>query len=81
MKQRCYNPEHPGYAETGALGITICPEWIEKKEGFMNFLIDMGEPPVSEKRHGLSRVDLSKPYSKENCEWRSWDKIRKNQRR
>ena len=37
MKTRCFNFKHTFYAEYGGRGITICPEWSNKLNGFLNF--------------------------------------------
>jgi hypothetical protein len=48
--------------------ITIDKRW----EFFSNFFADMGEKPESKT---LRKLDKSKPYSKENCEWAAkWKK-------
>lgn len=41
MMQRCYNPNHPRYADWGGRGIKVCDRWGR----FENFLADMGERP------------------------------------
>src|SRR6266849_4683679 len=41
MMQRCYNPNHPAYAGYVGRGICVCERW----HSFVNFLVDMGEPP------------------------------------
>src|SRR3972149_3257398 len=37
MKQRILNPNNKGYKNYGGRGITICPEWTDKLNGFINF--------------------------------------------
>jgi hypothetical protein len=63
MKQRCYNPNNKKYHRYGALGITVCDEWFNS---FQKFLDDMGECP---KGMSIDRIDVSNGYYKENCRW------------
>lgn len=64
MLQRCCNPNSPDYANYGGRGITVCARW---KEDFYYFLEDMGSR--LSKSLTLNRLDNSKGYSKENCNW------------
>jgi hypothetical protein len=65
MKARCLNLKNPHY---GAKGITICPEWLDKEKGFINFkdwaLVNgyNDSLEIHRKKHHLG-------YSPENCEW------------
>lgn len=45
----------------------VCPEWLDKKAGYINFLQDLGRKPNGKSR--IYKKDNSKPYSKENCYW------------
>lgn len=62
MKQRCFNPDHIGYAYYGGRGISVHEDWLS----FENFFADMLDPPP-----GLSidRVDNDGNYEPGNCRW------------
>lgn len=65
MLQRCLNQKSSGYDSYGGRGITVCDEWLGKN-GFSNFLKDMGEKP---EKLSLDRIDVNGNYCKENCRW------------
>ena len=62
MKERCRNPNVPGYENYGGRGITYDPRW----EDFVAFYEDMGERPEGLE---LDRIDVNGNYCKENCQW------------
>ncbi len=62
MHARCAGKSEQSKKYYWAAGITVCARWSD----FRNFLEDMGNAPS-----GLSidRINNSKGYSKENCQW------------
>ena len=64
IKDRCLNANSPSFKYYGERGITICDDW---KDSFEIFLNDMGKKPS--KNHTIERLDVNKGYSKENCIW------------
>jgi hypothetical protein len=65
MIQRCTNPTATGYENYGGRGIEICERWLGK-DGFKNFLIDMGPRP---KNTSLDRIKNNGSYGPNNCKW------------
>ena len=73
MKQRCNNPNNPGYRNYGRRGIKVCERWCK----FENFLADMGKCLEG---LTLDRKDNNGNYEPRNCHWTTWKKQANNRR-
>lgn len=75
MKSRCLNPNDQAYADYGGRGITVCTEWVES---FETFLDDMGPKP--KQTCGIGRIDNNLGYEPNNCRWETWIQQNNNMR-
>lgn len=66
MKKRCYLPNCSEYFRYGGRGIEVCERWLGK-DGYKNFLADMGERPSP--THSLDRINNDGNYEPSNCRW------------
>ena len=64
MLRRCTKPLDKDYKWYGAVGVTVCSEWLDYKV----FAEDMGEPKGTQT---LDRIDAYGDYTKANCRWAS----------
>lgn len=74
MKQRCSNPNHPGYKDYGGRGIIYCEKW-ETLVGFADDMFDSYIPGLT-----IERLDVNGMYCKENCIWIPKNQQWKNKR-
>jgi hypothetical protein len=66
MRERCYRVNEPLYRRYYQdRGITVCERW-SGRDGFMNFLADLGERPPGT---SLDRVNNAGNYEPGNCRW------------
>lgn len=73
MVERCTSQTSSSWGNYGGRGITVCERWLR----FDNFLADMGTPPLG---MSLDRIDNSRGYSPDNCQWATAKQQRDNQR-
>lgn len=79
MKDRCLKPKIESYEYYGGRGITICDEWLDDKNGFLNFYnwaINNGY------QEGLTidRINNDGNYEPDNCRWVTM-KVQNNNKR
>jgi hypothetical protein len=79
MIQRCHNPNNVGYKNYGQRGIDVCKRWRNNRNGFQNFLLDMGERP--NRKYFIERINNNKGYTKNNCIWTTKKEQTRNMRR
>jgi hypothetical protein len=74
MVQRCYDTNATGYSRYGGRGITVCERWLGR-DGFVNFLADMGERPEG---LTLDRINNDGDYVPSNCRWATRSEQQRN---
>lgn len=73
MRQRCRDKNHKNWSNYGGRGIAVCERW-SGRNGFVNFLADMGERPGGTTTSGralysVERKDTNGNYEPNNCVW------------
>jgi len=64
IKHRCYRKEEVSYPWYGALGITMCDEWLNSFVAFYNHV-----GPKPGKGYDIDRIDSYGNYEPGNCQW------------
>lgn len=76
MKKRCYNQNTSEYERYGGRGITVCEEWINSSDAFIEWALSHGYKEELQ----IDRIDNNKGYSPDNCRWVT-PKVNMNNRR
>ena len=66
MIARCNKPSNMSYPRYGGKGVTVCERWSCSKEGYKNFIKDMGERPS--RAHSIDRINGGN-YEPGECRW------------
>ena len=81
MIARCYNTEWKTYNLYGGRGISVCDEWRESAEAFIEWALSNGYDPHVELRDcTLDRKDNDGNYEPSNCRWISMEMQSRNRR-
>lgn len=65
IKARCNNPNCKAYSNYGGRGITVCDEWNNSFESFMEWAVSNGY----NESLSIDRIDNDKGYYPYNCRW------------
>lgn len=85
MMQRCHNPGHPTFADYGALGVTVTPEWHDPAAFITWIEANLGPRPGGMTRGGmpeysLDRIEPLGHYEPGNVRWATWSEQNRNRR-
>lgn len=79
MKTRCFNHNHEHYKDYGGRGITVCKEWQNSFEAFLEYVSNL--PHFGEPGYSLDRINNDGNYEPGNVRWATAKEQRNNQRK
>lgn len=77
MKQRCHSESYSKYAQYGARGIKVCPEWRRSFSAFRDWAIRNGYQDNLQ----IDRINNDLGYEPSNCRWVTPERNSANRRK
>lgn len=78
MIRRCGHPSEAGFANYGARGIKVCPQWHDPAAYIAYVERELGPQPTT--RHTIDRIDNDRDYEPGNLRWATRSEQCTNQR-
>ncbi len=78
MKQRCFNENHPRYADWGGRNITVCEEWKDDYITYKNYIDSLENAHKEE--YTVDRINNNGNYEPGNMKWSTPAEQNLNQR-
>ncbi len=79
MNLRCNNPKDQGYHNYGARGITVCPEWQDVPNKYVEYVSKL--PNAGKPGYSIDRIDNNGNYEPGNIKWSTTHEQNSNMRR
>lgn len=76
MRDRCFNPRNKSYKNYGGRGITVCDEWLNDPNSFVDWALEHGYKP----NLSIDRIDNDGDYEPNNCRWVTLSENNQNRR-